>query len=138
MSIDQGQKIAVLITEYNNLRSETVARTGHGFQIGGFSITALSIWAAEETTGKAWLALAVIIVFLVTAGWFTFREITQANRRLREIEIDINDRAGEDLLVWENLWDGWATGFWGRGDPHPRTRLRSQPQPSRSKDGAPL
>lgn len=136
--MDQGQKIAILIAEYNNLKSETVARTGHGFQIVGFSITALSIWAAEAANARTWLALAVIIVSLVTGGWFTFREITKANRRIREIEIDVNDRVGEDLLVWENLWDGRATGFWGRGDPRARWTLRSQPRPSRSRAGAPI
>ena len=125
MPIDEAQKIPVLMAEYNTLRSETTTRAGHGLQIAGFSITALSIWAAEETTVKTWLALAAIIFLLLASGWFTFREISKANRRIRELERDINARAGEDLLVWENLWDGWATGFWGRGSPHSRERLRS-------------
>src|ERR1051325_5965401 len=134
----EEQKISILMAEYNTLRSEAVARTGHAFQIAGFCITALSIWAAEETSGKTWLALTAIIVLLVASGWFTFREITKANRRVREIELDVNDRAGEDLLIWENLWDGWATGFWGRASPHSRAKLQSQPSPSRSKGGAPI
>jgi hypothetical protein len=61
MPIDEAQKIPVLMAEYNTLRSETTTRAGHGLQIAGFSITALSIWAAEETTVKTWLALAGII-----------------------------------------------------------------------------
>ena len=138
MPVNEEQKISILIAEYNSLRSETVTRTGHGFQIAGFSITALSIWAAEETSGRTWLALTAIIFLLVASGWFTFREIAKANRRIREIELDVNDRAGEDLLIWENLWDGWATGIWGRASPHSRAKLQSQPSPSRSKGGAPI
>src|ERR1051325_1318886 len=111
MPVNEEQKISILIAEYNSLRSETVTRTGHGFQIAGFSITALSIWAAEETSGRTWLALTAIIFLLVASGWFTFREIAKANRRIREIELDVNDRAGEDLLIWENLWDGWRLAF---------------------------
>jgi hypothetical protein len=137
MPINDEQKIAILIAEYNSFEIRTVTRTGHGFQIAGFSITALSIWAAEETTGKTWLALIAIILLLVGSGWFTFREITKANRRLREIEGDVNDRAGEDLLVWESLWDGWATGFWGRANPRSRAMLRSQAPLSRSRGGTP-
>jgi hypothetical protein len=64
------RKVSILIADYNSLRSEAVTRTGHG-----------------------------LILLLLTSGWFTFREITKANRRLREIELDVNDRAGEDLLV---------------------------------------
>src|ERR1051325_11352133 len=84
MPVNEEQKISILIAEYNSLRSETVTRTGHGFQIAGFSITALSIWAAEETSGRTWLALTAIILLLVASGWFTFREITKANRRIRD------------------------------------------------------
>ena len=137
MPVNEEQKISILIAEYNSLRSETVTRTGHGFQIAGFSITALSIWAAEETSGRTWLALTAIIFLLVASGWFTFREIAKANRRIREIELDVNDRAGEDLLVWENLWDGWATGFWGLASPRSRAQLQSQ-APARSKGGVPI
>ena len=138
MPMEEGQKIPILLAEYNSLRTETIIRTGHGFQIAGFSITALTIWAAEETTGKTWLALAAIIGVLAAAGWFTLREITQATRRIREIERDINARAGEDLLVWETLWVGWATGLLGRGSPNSRATLQRQPPLARSKGGAPI
>jgi hypothetical protein len=48
----EEQKISILIAEYNTLRSEAVARTGHAFQIAGFCITALSSGQQKRPAGK--------------------------------------------------------------------------------------
>jgi len=82
----EEQHLPLLIPEYNALRGEVVARTGHLFQIAGFSITALTIWAAEETSTKTWLALVAIVLMLSVSSTMTLRGITRAKRRIREIE----------------------------------------------------
>jgi hypothetical protein len=37
------------------------------------------------------------------ACWFILRDLKKLARGGCEIEIDANDRCGEDLLIWENL-----------------------------------
>jgi hypothetical protein len=50
--------------------------------------------------------------------WFGYlvqsyvRDVQGLAARTREIELDVNERAKEDLLVWESLWGDAATGFW--------------------------
>jgi len=51
---------------------------------------------------------------MIMGGWVTYRDIVKAAARIRELEKDINVRAGEDLLVWETFWGGAVTGFLGR------------------------
>ena len=54
---------------------------------------------------------------------------------MREIELDINFRAKEDLLVWENLWGGASTGIYGKGIPFPRENLIGKDPPTRTFQG---
>jgi hypothetical protein len=44
---------------------------------------------------------------------FMRRDITHAAERVAQLELEVNSRAGEKLLVWENEWGGHKTGFWG-------------------------
>ena len=84
------------------------------------------------------LALTTIVVTVWVLGGMLKRDLEKAVTRVGEIELDINDRVGEDLLVWENLWGGRVTGYWGAAQPLPRIRLKTMPRPQRSKGGDPL
>ena len=64
-----------------------------------------------------------------------WRDLHKAVQRVREIEIDINDRVGEDLLIWENLWGGAKTGFFGNARPLPRSTFKTVAFPVRSRGG---
>jgi hypothetical protein len=100
----EEEKIKILLAEYTGLRSEIVARTGHGFQVSGFAVTALSLLASQSVNWRTILVFVFIMLFLTGAGILTIRDAWRAVARTRQIEEDVNKRAGENLLVWETLW----------------------------------
>jgi hypothetical protein len=91
--------------EYDALRRQIEQRTGHGYLL--FSAAALAFFnvTAIDTLGlRFWIVFAISGTTILLASWFIIRDIGLASRRLRELEEDINDRAEEDLLVWETVW----------------------------------
>jgi hypothetical protein len=85
----------------------------------------LGIMASGTTNTK--LIISFIVVLFVTVGifsfaiWMTFRDVHKMAGRLGEIELQVNDRAGEELLQWERYWGGLANGIlFNRGLPLPR------------------
>jgi hypothetical protein len=89
-----------------------------------------------------WQLLAFVGVLLpivyVFACWFILRDIYKLAARVREIENDVNDRCGEDLLLWEQLSGGASTGFWIGFKPLSREKLKTVPRPIRTKRGEPI
>ena len=123
------EKVQVLLHEYDTLRQEILTRTRTGHQI--LAVAAVPfIWIISQImTGHPtfwfwviWIVfLAASIAAVSVAAWFTMRDIKKAAERIRELEADINSRAGEDLLVWETRWGGAVTGFWGQARPLPKS-----------------
>jgi hypothetical protein len=101
------EKVKILLTEYNSLRAEIGARTGYGFQVGGFAVTALSLLAAQAITWRSIVVFVLILILIVGVMFLVFGHIWITAARVREIERDVNERAGEKLLVWETGW-GYA------------------------------
>ena len=110
-------KIQILLHEYASLRTEIFHRTGHLFQlltVGG----ALFLWLASRPIDlRFWISLAAAVVVVSLFCWLIHRDIEKAAERLRQLEEDINRRAGEELLVWETHWGGATTGYWGKARP---------------------
>jgi hypothetical protein len=139
----ETEKVRVLMAEHAGLRSEITARTGHGFQlaVGTSALVSLIVAAAADKISipvacglVAWLSL----IFLIGTR-FTLREINRAAARIKEIELDVNDRVGEDLLIWEGLLAPGVTGFfWGPAKRKPRSTLKGSPPPERSWRGDPI
>jgi len=94
------EKVRILLVEYAGITSEIVARTGHGFQVSGFTVTALALLASAPICGRTILVFGAIVALLVFATFMTFRHIQLAAMRAREIERDVNRRAGERLMTW--------------------------------------
>jgi hypothetical protein len=116
------EKVRILLAEHSALRSEIVARMGHVYQVMTVLVAGTAILIGLKQLVQWFYPLLVILVVLaVVAFWYVNRDIWKAAARLREIEIDVNDRAGEDLLVWENLWR--STGYWGRAPILPRSKI---------------
>ena len=114
-------KITILLSEYSTLRAEIIARTTQGFQLLAVS-GALLIWvSARQIDIRFWVVCSVGTVVVACASFFTIRDTKKAATRLCELEKDINNRAGEELLVWETVWGGANTGFWGLAKPLRRT-----------------
>jgi hypothetical protein len=133
-----SEKVRILLAEHSSLRSEIVARMGHVYQVAAVGATGVAILIAlhQLMPSSFCVILALILVLGVLAAaafWFINRDIWKAAERLREIEIDINDRAGEDLLVWEILWR--STSYWGRARTLPQSTLSGLQPPERTFRG---
>ncbi len=132
------EKVRILLSEYAALRSEILSRTNQGYQLLVVGMAAMGFFAAIYKDSP-WELLLLVGALLITvyafACWFVLRDIHKLAARVREIEIDVNDRCGEDLLVWENL-SGWTkTGFWLGFRPLPRQKLENAPIPIRTTRG---
>jgi hypothetical protein len=132
------EKLRVLLTEYSALRSEIVARIGHGYQLLAIGTAAMAFFAVIYK-GAPWQLLtfigALMIVVYVFGCWFILRDIYKLAGRVREIEYDVNDRCEEDLLLWETLSGGAKTGFWLGYMPFPRHEMKTLPKPRRTFRG---
>src|SRR4051812_46794025 len=79
---------------------------------------------------------AIVAVATRILGIMMKRDLEKAVTRVAEIELDINERVGEDLLIWENLCGGRVTSYWDKvASCHPRSKLRDTAHPQRSKGG---
>jgi hypothetical protein len=116
-SLNTQGKVQILLQEYASLRMEIIHRTGHMHQllaVGG----ALFLWLASRPIDiRFWISLVAAVVVVGLFGWFLHRDIDKAAERIRQLEEDINRRAGEELLVWERRWGGAVTGYWGKARP---------------------
>lgn len=129
LQISTEEKIKILLHEYATLRQEAIARTTHGFQLLSVGSVVLAWVMITPTPGAFfWPGLAIAVVVYLIAIWFTLRDLYKATSRIRELENDINRRAGEELLVWESKRGGAVTGFWGRARP-----LKTSAQDNESK-----
>ena len=105
-SFKPEEKVRILLTEYITVPSEAIARTGHGFQIGGFVIAALSFVEAQAVNWnwKTVVILICIAIFGISGLFMVIRDLLMASMRIRDIESDVNHRAGEILLSWQTHW----------------------------------
>jgi hypothetical protein len=136
----ERQKIAILLNEYSTLRAEIVVRIGHLYQLIGFGTGAIILL---NTVGvflehAFWYLVTLVVVTFAISLWFYGRYAWLLSERVREIELDVNDRVREDLLVWENLWGGRAIGFFGFKRHLPPSHLADQERLQRTWRGAPL
>jgi hypothetical protein len=134
--MDAHQKVPILLAEYNTLRAEVLAARGNAGQAAGiFSATFMANIAfanSSANTGPWWvpwaIGAAIAVYFCVLIGW-NEKNTRGFTHRLREIEPEINDLAGDRLLVWETDY-GWGGMFW-KTNPH--FKGYTQPKSARAK-----
>lgn len=116
--ISTVEKIQILLHEYDTLRSEILARSGHMYQIvtlcGALFVLIISLTPLGI---KFWFTLGAAIIVVIIFSWLISRDIGKAAKRLREIENHINMVAGDKILAWESHWGGAVTGYFGRALP---------------------
>ena len=139
----QIERVRVLLVEWSALRAEMVARMSHGYQLLTVATAAITILVLAGTSERTpiWLIYILIIVFTPAyafATWFIMRDSYKLRDRLLEIEVSINERVGEDLILWETLWGGLGAGFWGKAKPKPKQLLATLSAPQRTRKGEPL
>ena len=155
-SLDRKDRIQILLAEYAALRAEIVSRTGYGFQLAAV-FAALVTWSVKETmlrdaTGAAtpsmapatttstgptivpdshpylWAILVGVFALFAMSCYINTRDLTRAAHRIKELEHEVNSRAGEHLLVWETLSGvltrmGLIKSFFSRVRPLSRSAL---------------
>jgi len=110
--IGEKEKLTILLQEYSSLRQEIINRMNNGFQLLAVIAVLLTLTLQGGSRLKVWVGLSAIGIVFLIGGWMTFGNINKAASRLRELERDINARAGEKLLIWESEHGGARTGLW--------------------------
>jgi hypothetical protein len=96
------EKLKVLLADYCGLRSDIAARMGHLTQVFGFGLVALSVLVSQLVELKSIFIVGLILTFVIRVMVEINREVVRAKRRMREIEEDVNFKAGEQLLTLES------------------------------------
>lgn len=109
--LSEKDKIQILLQEYNTLRSELVANTGRALQMATLVGIALTLTLSRPVDKRFWIVAIIGVVGLVGLGSVVIRDVRRLGHRVIELEKDINRRAGEELLVWENRRGALATGL---------------------------
>jgi hypothetical protein len=115
-------KVEALLMEYDTLRSEMVFRMNSRFAVIGY-LGAMIAFVAFQTGSVAWpeaiwplslltlpkqfawpLALVVLSLLFLFVVWRRFGTlIKRLSKRVTQIEHQVNNLIGEDILVWETL-----------------------------------
>jgi hypothetical protein len=119
-TILETDKITILMHEYDTLRDELIQRWVGAQTDISIGVLVLVGVLTVMFTSQVNLARSIILGGIVTLGvivfiyamWLVFVDNQRAAARLREIEQEVNSRAGEELLKWETRWGGAATGYW--------------------------
>jgi hypothetical protein len=87
------------------------------------------IWLLQQKDGGApfYLGLTAAIVGLSICAWTLARDLGRAGIRVKQIEREVNRRAGERLLVWESEWGAQTSPIWGTRLMHRILRLNRPP-----------
>jgi hypothetical protein len=104
--LTQRDRIQILQSEYSALRAEIVARTGFGFQTAAVALAGITWMMQQPLTGRSflfWSIMAFVGLCFLIAIFVNARDLSRAAFRIKEIEHEINSRAGEHLLIWETL-----------------------------------
>ena len=104
--LTQRDRIQILQSEYAALRAEIIARTGFGFQIAAVALAGITWFMQQSLTGQPWtfwLIMACVSICFIFAIFVNTRDLSRAAHRVKDIEYEVNSRAGEHLLVWETL-----------------------------------
>lgn len=135
--LTQKDRIQILLSEYSTLRSEILSRTGYGFNlaaIGAALITWLVTGLSQQPWGsrswRFWTVIGAMVIAFLIMTWANVRDLKRAAFRVKELEHEINSRAGEHLLTWETLAGvmtrmGLIRSFFSRVKPYPRDHLPS-------------
>jgi hypothetical protein len=110
--LTERDKIQILLQEYNTLRSELVSGSNRSFQLLSVGSALFVLIVSRPLDRRFWTAIVASIIALSYGRFITLRDIRRLAKRVRELEHEINRRAGEELLVWESRWGMAATGFY--------------------------
>jgi hypothetical protein len=111
--LDEKEKTNILLSEYNSLRTEINERISNAFQVGAIGLTGLALCFQIQMSDST--RVNALLIIGIGAGcllWIIFHNFLNAGLRVQELERDINKRASEKLLIWENERGGLAIKRW--------------------------
>jgi hypothetical protein len=114
-ALGEKERVQILLAEYASLRTEANARISSMYVVAGWSTVAV-IWLLQQP----WNNYSFWIGFLIWGMGASYVarilgfDTANASRRCREIEGEINKRAGEKLLLWESERGGLNRSYWRR------------------------
>src|SRR3954454_23500162 len=100
-ALEQKDKIEILLHEYDSLRDEIMQRSNQMFQLIAIGSAALTWLLSQAIDAKALTFTVFSAAVVAVLGWMMRRDINKSASRLRGIEREANERAGEELLRWE-------------------------------------
>jgi hypothetical protein len=110
--LGERERVQILLAEYASLRSETNSRIASMYQSGGWA-AAITLWFLTQEFN---LRLVIGLVIGLTAIIYAIRmlsfDLVNAAHRVRQLEQEINRRAGTNLMVWESELAGLNKEYW--------------------------
>lgn len=102
--MDEKDKIIILLKEYDTLRAEILQRISNRFAFLGLviSVGAFGLFKAGDISTFKILVLFFTALFLIAVWWQLGVVIKRCSKQIAEIEVIINQIAGEKLLRWEH------------------------------------
>jgi hypothetical protein len=106
------ERLQILLAEYGSLRSEINARMTSVYTVASFA-AAVVIWLLQQVDpARIYLGLVAAVVGLSLCTWALMRDLVRTALRVKQIEMEVNRRAGERLMVWETEWGGQTSLLW--------------------------
>jgi hypothetical protein len=104
ISADDNARIAVLLKEYDALRTEIGGRINNRFAIVGFLVALVTFVGSQTNVLLPWRCIlaTVGLAVSVVVWWRLGALIKRSATRIADIERKINKLMGEDLLIWES------------------------------------
>lgn len=105
-SLPRSERLAILLAEYNSLRSEMSGRSqiqGQTYVVaatGAIAIIGIAIAANSILAGVIPMVALCIAAFLGIR--YLDLDVRMMAARVREIEVAVNEIAGERLMRWES------------------------------------
>jgi len=117
--MENKDRIAVLVTEYNMLRAERLAAQAYVIQGCSIGVPLFAVSIAFFLSQDRWqissigagAAASAILGTLVVLLIVSDRKIRTFTRQLRALESRVNQIANERLLTWETDY-GWGSLIW--------------------------
>jgi MFS family permease len=130
--LSEKDKIQIIMAEYAALRSEIMTRTGYGFQVAAVAAATIT-WLVQQQLSHPlpwylWIVIFLVAVCVGIAIFVNVRDLTRAAKGAKQLEHEVNCRAGEHLLVWETLSGvltkmGLIRSFFSMATPSSRSEL---------------
>ncbi len=112
-SFNETEKVGILLHEYDSLRREIHTRTANLYQVIAVA-AALAVWLLGRDANIVSCAVGAAAFGAILYLYAVIRhDIRKAAARVRELEQNVNRRAGEQLLDWETVHGGAEKGRLG-------------------------